>query len=1294
MTMLQLAGPAAETAFRLSKLRERLKAQSVAIDDVAARFHHFVHVTRPLHTHEIIVLKALLEYGTAAEKSFADLAVFVVPRLGTISPWASKATDIAKNCGLPVHRVERGRVFELKLSRPLTAAEIALIAPLLHDRMTESFLTEAPTEKELFAEREPKPVVWIALADQGRAALSEANRDLGLALSDDEIDYLAEQFAALGRDPSDVELMMFAQANSEHCRHKVFNASWVIDGEPAARSLMQMIRNTHAASPAGVLSAYKDNAAVVEGAPCAWWYPDPDSARYAYRDEAAHLVMKVETHNHPTAISPFPGAATGSGGEIRDEGATGRGAKPKAGLTGFTVSHLEVPDWPRAWERKLPGRPARIASPLAIMLEAPIGAAQFNNEFGRPNINGYFRSCLIEDGPRWRGYHKPIMLAGGLGNIRGQHVEKGQPGAGAKLIVLGGPAMLIGLGGGAASSQRSGSAEEALDFASVQRGNPEMQRRAQEVIDACWALGERNPIGAIHDIGAGGLSNAVPEIVDHSERGAVIELREVPNDEPGMSPMELWCNESQERYMLTIEPGGLDAFEAICRRERCPYAVIGELTDERQLIVRDRQWDNEPVHMPMEVLFGKPPKMTRMAQRHKYSFADFDSAGIELAEAVDNVLSFPAVADKSFLIHIGDRTVGGLVARDQLVGPWQVPVADAGITAAGFGGYTGEAMALGERTPVAVRHGPASARLAVVEAVCNLAAADVAALADIRLSANWMAAAGFDGDDFDLHEMVRAVGEQLCPALGIAVPVGKDSLSMRTEWRDASGDRDVTAPVSLIVSAFAPVRDVRRGLTPELSRSCGDSVLILFDLARGQTRLGGSCLAQCQGRFGGAPPDVDDPEPLRHFFAAQRALRERGLVHAYHDRSDGGLLVTLLEMAFASRRGLTITVPAGSADAAAYLFAEEPGVVLQIARADLPATEALLAEHAVADYSIVAVPSDSPDIVVERGDRELYRAARAELHARWSELSYRMQALRDNPDCADEAYRATLDQSDPGLHAQFGFELPAMDAPFRRAVDKRPKVAVLREQGVNGQREMAAAFDRAGFDCYDIHMSDLLAKRVSLESFSGLAACGGFSYGDVLGAGEGWAKSILYNEALRNAFSLFFAREDSFALGVCNGCQMLAALKDLVPGTASWPRFLRNRSDQFEARLSMVAIENGRSILLRDMAGSRLPVVTSHGEGRADFERPQLLARCEQTNTVLRYVDNHGAPATTYPANPNGSPQGIAGLCNDDGRVTIMMPHPERVFRSVQHSWHPAAWGECSPWQKLFDNARAWVDQK
>ncbi len=1289
MTMLQLPGPMAETAFRLRRLSVQLAAHCPAVRGVAVRYVHFAHTERDLSNAERAILDALLTYGNKAELANGGRELIVVPRLGTISPWASKATDIARICGLPIHRLERGRLYSLDLTAPLSPEELQSLLPLVHDRMTESALSDPVTEALLFAGHSPPPLRHIGLLREGAKALADANTELGLALSDDEVQYLADQFEALQRDPTDVELMMFAQANSEHCRHKVFNADWIIDGKPADRSLFEMIKNTHAHAPEGVLSAYTDNAAVVAGSEAAWFFADPRTHIYGYSDEPAHLVLKVETHNHPTAISPFPGAATGSGGEIRDEGATGRGAKPKAGLTGFTVSHLDVPDWPQKWEAASAGCPDRLASPLKIMLDGPIGGAQFNNEFGRPNLAGYFRTCLLNARDQWRGYHKPIMVAGGLGNIRDAHVKKLEAPQGTQLVVLGGPAMLIGLGGGAASSQGSGSGEEELDFASVQRGNPEMQRRAQEVIDTCWALGETNPILSIHDIGAGGLCNAVPEIVDQSHRGAVIQLRDVPNDEPGMTPMELWCNESQERYMLAIATDDLPAFVGICERERCPYAVIGELTEQRDLKVVDAEFDNHPVAMPMDVLFGKPPKMKRETRSAEIEPPEWDRSEVTLDLAVRQVLSFPAVADKSFLIHIGDRSVGGLVARDQLVGPWQVPVSDVAVTSASYTGYTGEALAMGERTPVAVYDGPASARLAVAESITNLAAADVAQLSDIRLSANWMAAAGHGNDDAVLYRMVQAVGRELCPALGVAIPVGKDSLSMRTVWHEAGHERSVTAPVSLIVTAFAPVADVRRTLTPELRTDAGDTVLMLLDISAGQQRLGGSALAQSFGEFGGVAADLDDPQRVVRFFNAQRALRANDLLLAYHDRADGGLFATLVEMAFAARAGLDIEVPAETDDVLGYLFAEELGAVVQVKADDLDEARRVLSEHGMDDCPVVARPASHDDVVIRQGEQQLFKAPRVRLHRWWSELTFRLQRLRDHPDCAQEAYDTILDEDDPGLNADLTFIPPDFTAAPR---DSRPKLAILREQGVNSQREMAAAFDRAGFETHDVHMTDLLSGRTALAEFRGLVACGGFSYGDVLGAGEGWAKSILYNESVRAQFVELFAREDAFILGVCNGCQMLAALKDLIPGAAHWPRFVRNRSDQFEARLSLVRIEPSPSVLLTDMAGSRLPIVTSHGEGCAEFSSDDDLLRSDRELASIRYVDNRGDVAERYPANPNGSPRGIAGLTNDDGRVTIMMPHPERVFRTVQHSWHPPDWGENSPWQKLFTNARDWLD--
>ena len=1295
-----LTGGEALSGFRLERLRDALQPRLPGLHRLEARFRYFVEADRQPDSAELEVLGALLgaRAGDHSPPDDASPVLVTTPRIGTISPWSSKATDIVHACGLgAVRRVERGTAWRLVGVRA-DEGVLQAAAARLHDRMTESVFRDAADLAAMFAHREPAPQQTIPLAAEGRAALERANAGLGLALAAEEMGYLAEAYGRLGRDPTDTELMMFAQANSEHCRHKIFNAEWTVDGEPQPLSLFAMIRESTKQSPDGILSAYSDNAAVIEGWRAPRLIPEAETRRYRYVDEPVHILMKVETHNHPTAISPFPGAATGAGGEIRDEGATGLGGKPKAGLTGFTVSHLHIPDAPRPWERDS-GRPDRIAPALDIMLEGPIGAASFNNEFGRPNLAGYFRAW--EARPDWLpegescGYHKPIMIAGGLGNVREGHAVKGEVPAGTRLVVLGGPAMLIGLGGGAASSLASGASTEELDFASVQRGNPEMQRRAQEVIDGCWARGDDNPAVLIHDVGAGGLSNAVPEAVDHSKRGGRFELREVPNDEPGMSPMAIWCNEAQERYVLVIAEERLDEFRELCRRERCPYAVLGEITDDGRLTVTDR-WLGEPaVDLPMDLLLGRTPRLSREAERLAPPARTLETGDIDLAEACARVLAHPTVADKSFLIHIGDRTVGGLTARDQLVGPWQVPVSDVAVTCTGFRGYTGEAMAMGERTPLAVLDGPASGRMAVAEAVTNIAAASIGEDGDIghiRLSANWMAAAGHPGEDAKLYDTVRAVGLELCPALGIAIPVGKDSLSMRTAWQEDGRDRQVVAPVSLIVSAFAPVDDVRRTLTPELRRSDEPSHLLLIDLSAGADRLGGSCLAQVYDRQGGEPPDLDDPARLRGFFAAVQQLNREGLLLAYHDRSDGGLFACAAEMLFAGRIGLDLTPPAGDHGPVGALFSEEPGALVQVRESDLARVESVLAEAGLAGgVHRVARLRDDQRLVIHGGG-EPVAFERAALQQAWAETSYRMQALRDNPETAAEQHGRIADDHDPGLNAALTYD-PAEDvaAPYV-ATGAAPRVAVLREQGVNSQHEMAAAFLAAGFEAVDVHMSDLAAGRDSLADYAGLVACGGFSYGDVLGAGGGWAKSILYDEAMRERFAAFFERGDTFTLGVCNGCQMLASLKSLIPGAGHWPRFLRNRSEQFEARLSLVRVEASPSLFLAGMAGSRLPIATSHGEGRVAFDAGADRRTCEEAGLVaLRYVDNRGEPTEVYPANPNGSPGGICALTTGDGRATIVMPHPERVARTVQNSWHPADWGEDGGWLRLFRNARAAV---
>ncbi len=1295
--MIELPGALAVSDFRIAKLRPALEKLSPGLGAITARFVHFVDLERDLDARERALLERLLTYGPregAAAKVQGE-EIIVVPRFGTISPWSSKATDIAKVCGLDaVLRIERGIVWTLATNgRPSPDQLRALAAPLF-DRMTETVLLDRAGAARLFEHEKTRPLRIVSLAT-GRDALVKANLELGLALSDDEIDYLVKNFAALKRDPTDVELMMFAQANSEHCRHKIFNADWIIDGQKQPKSLFAMIRNTHAMNPQGVLSAYRDNAAVIEGPLGKRYFPNPENDIYGAVEEPIDILMKVETHNHPTAISPFPGAATGSGGEIRDEGATGRGAKPKAGLTGFSVSHLLIPGFEQPWEKTI-GKPDRIVSALDIMIEGPIGGAAFNNEFGRPNICGYFRSfeqaAAGDAANRTRGYHKPIMIAGGMGNVRRKHVEKCEIPVGAKIVVLGGPAMLIGLGGGAASSMGSGASSADLDFASVQRGNPEIQRRAQEVIDRCSARWNQNPILLIHDVGAGGLSNAVPEAVAHTPgRGAVIDLGAIPNDEPGMSPMELWCNESQERYVLIVDAARLEDFAAICRRERCPFAVLGTIDGTGVLVLEDRRNGTRPVDLPLEVLLGKAPKMLRDVKRVTPPQESLALAGIDLREAAYRLLRFPAVADKTFLISIGDRTVGGMISRDQMVGPWQVPVADVAVTISDYFGHTGEAMAMGERTPVAVLDAPASGRLAVGEALTNILAADIGSLRNVRLSANWMAACGEPGEDAALYATVHAVGEELCPALGIAIPVGKDSLSMKTVWSEGGAKKSVVAPVSLIVSAFAPVGDVRRTWTPQLRTDLGATKLLFVDLGAGKNRLGGSSLAQVHGALGATPPDLDDPELLTGLAAALAELRAQDLVLAYHDRSDGGVFATLAEMAFAGHCGLDVKLPAGANGAAGALFSEEPGVVLQVKAGQAGAAHAILEKHGLGELSHdIGAPSREMRVRIEAATGRIDETWE-DLRRAWSETSFRMRELRDEPGCAREEFAAACDTGAPGLNVALTFD-PDEDicAPFVHAA--RPKVAILREQGVNSQVEMGAVMERVGFESHDVHMSDVLSGRVKLADFRGLVACGGFSYGDVLGAGEGWAKSILYHPQTREEFQRFFERKDTFSLGVCNGCQMFAALKEIVPGAASWPRFVRNRGEQFEGRFSLVELSKSPSIFFDGMDGSMLPIAVAHGEGRAEFANDADAQAFSASGLVsARYIEGNRRIAATYPANPNGSPFGIAAVTNADGRVTITMPHPERSFRYVQNSWRPDGAGEYSGWFRMFGNARKWV---
>jgi phosphoribosylformylglycinamidine synthase len=1286
-SLLSIRGSAALSPFRLDKILGVLKHSAPRITHLYAEFWHFASVERALQTGEFEVLHKILTYGPKmAEEQPQGELFLVTPRPGTISPWSSRATDIARHCGLAaISRLERGMVVYVstKDGAPLTSAEQQVLKPLIHDRMTEAVFTSLESAARLFETAEPAPLATVDILGGGKAALEAANSSMGLALSPDEVDYLVENFTRIGRNPTDVELMMFAQANSEHCRHKIFNADWVIDGVEQAQSLFGMIRNTHKLNPGKTVVAYSDNASIVQGGVTRRFYPQADG-RYGYTEEDTHFLMKVETHNHPTAISPFAGAATGAGGEIRDEGATGCGSKPKAGLTGFSVSNLNIPGFEQPWEGKY-GKPGRIASALQIMVDGPLGGAAYNNEFGRPNIAGYFRTLEIESAQEMRGYHKPIMLAGGIGNISARHAKKHPIPPNAYLIQLGGPAMLIGLGGGAASSMDTGANAENLDFDSVQRGNPELERRAQEVIDRCWQMGDDNPILAIHDVGAGGLSNAFPELVNDAGRGAVFKLRDIHNEAPGMSPKELWCNEAQERYVLAINPEHLELFTQLCERERCPFAVVGVATQERHLTVEDRFFGNKPVDMDLSVLLGKPPKMTRNVKHQARTLSGFDTSNIKLEEAVQRVLHLPGVADKTFLITIGDRSVTGLVARDQMVGPWQVPVADVAVTLAGYETYAGEAFAIGEKAPVALIDAPASGRMAIGEAITNIAAADISELAELKLSANWMAPAGHPGEDAALYDTVKAVGMELCPQLGISIPVGKDSMSMKTVWDEGGQNKAVTAPISLVVTAFAPVADARNTLTPQL-RNDADTRLILLDLGLGKNRMGGSALAQVYGQTDNRAPDVDNAALLKRFFDGVQSLNRAGKILAYHDRSDGGLLVTLVEMTFAGRCGVRVDLGA-DAEPVAALFNEELGAVLQVLASDVSTVQSTFGEMAREIGTVVP----GTGFAIKCGGQTVFEASRTTLHRWWSATTYQMQSLRDNPDCAQQEYDRILNEADPGLHAKLTFEVDDnVAAPYLNL--SRPRMAILREQGVNGQVEMAAAFDRAGFESRDVHMSDIISGRVSLKDFAGFVACGGFSYGDVLGAGEGWAKSILFNAQARDEFSAFFQRSDSFALGVCNGCQMMSNLHEIIPGAELWPHFVKNKSEQFEARFAMVEIMPSPSLFFAGMAGSRMPIAVAHGEGYAEFSsKAAVEAALAQQLVSMRFVDNYGKPTETYPFNPNGSVQGITGLTTPDGRFSILMPHPERVFRTVQHSWRPDGWGEDGPWLRMFRNARKFV---
>ncbi|GAC15161.1 phosphoribosylformylglycinamidine synthase [Aliiglaciecola lipolytica] len=1300
--MLVLRGAPALSEFRVEKLLQRFASAQLPISEIYAEYAHFAQIESALTQDQTLVLTKLLTYGPAihAHDPVGEL-MLVVPRPGTISPWSSKATDIAHNCGLEnVKRIERGCAYYLKVDTELTTSQRNDLSQILHDRMTESVMTDFDQVQTLFAEDSPKPYSSVDVIQGGRQALVTANAEMGLALAEDEIDYLVENFQRLGRNPNDIELYMFAQANSEHCRHKIFNADWTVDGVKQPKSLFKMIKNTFEKNSDYVHSAYSDNAAVMEGWKAGRFFPNPESHEYEYHHENIDILMKVETHNHPTAISPFSGAATGSGGEIRDEGATGRGSKPKAGLVGFTVSNLNIPGYALPWEADY-GKPERIVTALEIMQQGPLGGAAFNNEFGRPNILGYFRTYEQQvnsfNGLEVRGYHKPIMLAGGLGNIRQSHTQKGEITVGAKLIALGGPAMNIGLGGGAASSMTSGESKEDLDFASVQRGNPEMERRCQEVIDRCWQLGDNNPIQFIHDVGAGGLSNAFPELVNDGGRGGKFELRNVPNDEPGMAPHEIWCNESQERYVLSVAPENLPLFESICHRERAPFAVVGEATEAPHLALHDEHFGDLPIDLPLDVLLGKPPKMHRDVTSTTSVGDDFVASSVDINQAAERILRLPTVAEKTFLITIGDRSVTGLVSRDQMVGPWQIPVADVAVTASSFDTYQGEAMSVGERTPIALLNHGASARMAVGESLTNIAAADIGSLNRIKLSANWMAAAGHPGEDAGLYEAVKAVGEELCPELGLTIPVGKDSMSMKSQWQEQSDDgnldKSVTSPLSLIITAFGAVRDIRNTLTPQLRTDKGDSVLLCLDLGEGRNRIGGSCLAQVYSKLGNQAPDVDTPKTLKSFFEAMQSLLHKNLLLAYHDRSDGGLFTTLVEMAFAGHTGIDIQLDSLNGDAQSILFNEELGAVIQVSTANLSQVNDILSQYGLAELShSIGKLNDSDRIEISHQDQSLISQTRGYYRLIWAETTDKMQALRDNPACVAQEWETKGNDQDPGLHCDLSYDVNEDVAAPYIAKGIKPKVAILREQGVNSQNEMAAAFNRAGFNAIDVHMSDIIGQKVALQDFAGLVACGGFSYGDVLGAGEGWAKSVLFNPYARDQFEQFFHRQDSFSLGVCNGCQMLSNLKSLIPGADLWPHFVTNQSERFEARVSMLEVQESKSIFFAGMQGSKLPIAVSHGEGRAEFKHTGHLRQVQNNQHIaLKYVDNWGNVTQQYPANPNGSPDGISGLTSADGRATIMMPHPERVFRAVANSWRPDDWQEDGPWMRMFRNARVFA---
>ncbi|KEY90770.1 phosphoribosylformylglycinamidine synthase [Candidatus Photodesmus katoptron] len=1289
-------GSSVFSKFRISKIMKLCHVSNVPVSDIYAEFVHFVNLVSDLNSDEIEKLKKLLKYGSnVRQESPNGFLILVTPRLGTISSWSSKSTDIAKNCGLSkILRLERGIAYYLKSSSKFTKVQMSTLVGILHDPMMESVFHNFKSASALFKILNPSPIISVDIFSNGRFEIEKLNSTLGLALSNLEIDYLLEVFInKLKRNPTDIELMMFAQVNSEHCRHKIFNSTWIIDGIRQEKTPFQMIQNTFKMTPDYILSAYEDNSAVMEGSEVGRFFPYVRTHHYGYNQEKVHILMKVETHNHPTAISPWPGAATGSGGEIRDEGATGIGAQPKAGLVGFTTSNLRIPNFHQPWESDF-GKPGCIVSALDIMLEAPLGSAAFNNEFGRPSLLGYFRTyeekVNSHAGEEIRGYHKPIIIVGGIGNIRDEHVIKKEISIGANIILFGGPAMNIGLGGSSSSSLEYGQLTGELDFSSVQRENPEMERRCQEVINSCWQLGDMNPIESIHDIGAGGLSTALPELLDNSKRGGIFQLRNIPNDEPSMSPLEIWCNESQERYVIAVSPDKMPLFETICNRERTPYAVIGTATEKRVLELKDSYFNNTPINIPMDIIFSKIPKKHYYAEVLNVKNTTINLKGIEINEALDRVLRLPAVAEKTFLIMIADRSVSGLVVRDQMVGPWQIPVSNCAVTAASYDSYYGEAVSIGERTPSALLNFVASARLAVGESITNIAATNIGDIKRIKLSANWMSSSGHPGEDVGLYRAVQAVAEELCPFLGLTIPVGKDSMSMKTTWKENGKYKEITSPFSLIITAFARVEDVRKTITPQLRIDKGDTSLILVDLGNGKNRLGATALTQVYKQLGDQAADLDNPAYLNGFYQSIQTLIQNNKIIAYHDKSDGGLLVTLAEMIFAGHCGVKIDIkPLGKCNLS-VLFNEELGAVIQIKNTELDNVFDVLASNGLAQCShVIGTVEDKDTFLITSGEHIVLDRTRTELRLIWAETTYQMQSLRDNPACADQEHDIKKDVLDPGLNVKLSFDINEnISAPFMINTSTKPKVAILREQGINSHIEMAAAFNRAGFDSVDFHMSDIEMNQKFLVGYDGLAVCGGFSYGDVLGAGGGWAKSILLNEKLSAQFEDFF-RRNTFSLGICNGCQMLSHLSDLIPGSEHWPRFIRNKSESFEARFSLVEVQKSPSIFLSGMEESQIPIVVSHAEGCVEVRDEAHLLAIEDSGTIsLRYVDNYGQHTQKYPSNPNGSPNAIAGLTTKNGCVTIMMPHPERVFRTISNSWAPEDWGENGAWMRMFQNAR------